>query len=297
MGTRQGRGRIPPPGDADATAVTAGEVTTGTPDCAGILPPGPAPVCQLRNTGTATSATPGRPVRPVDDDRMTKVDLDGSAGTGLRWSGLRWSGLGGLAFTALYAVHRLLQGLGPDESSVAAVTAYQVGHRAGLLASEVAVGMALLAFVVFVAPLVPAIWRAGQESLAVAVLAAGVLFLAMGFLSTAAETALVNVADRNEPAAVVALDQLQGRTPVVWTISALTASVSLAVLRTGLLWRWLGIAGLVAAPVFLLGSIFSVLGRDSEGRSSLAGVGIFVVWMLLVSAGLWGSGSGQPRRP
>jgi hypothetical protein len=49
------------------------------------------------------------------------------------------------------------------------VVAYNVTHRGALLASEVAVGLALLAFIPFLAALVPLIWRAGQQSLAVAV--------------------------------------------------------------------------------------------------------------------------------
>jgi hypothetical protein len=47
------------------------------------------------------------------------------------------------------------------------------------------------------------------------------------------------------------------------------------------------VVGLIAAGIFVLGSIFSVLGRTPEGASSLIGVGIFIVWMLLLSAGLW----------
>ena len=50
------------------------------------------------------------------------------------------------------------------------------------------------------------------------------------------------MADGNQPAAVVALNQLQGRTPVVWTITALVAAGSLAVYRTGLVWRWPAVA-------------------------------------------------------
>jgi len=106
------------------------------------------------------------------------------------------------------------------------------------------------------------------------------------------------VADSNQPAAVLALDQLQGRTPIVWTITALVAVLSLAIHRTGLVWRWLGVAGLIAAAVFLVGSIFSVLGRTPEQRSSLVGVGVFIGWMLLLSAGLWRSAaSSTPSRP
>jgi hypothetical protein len=200
---------------------------------------------------------------------------------------LRTAAMGGLAFTILYLVHRLLQGSGPDGSSAAAAAAYQVAHRGALLASEVAVGLALLAFIGFLAGLVPVIWRARQEALAVAVAISGGVFVAMGFASTAAETALIGVADANQPAAVLALDELQGRTPIVWTITALVAALSLTIWRTGLVRRWLGVAGLVAAAVFLLGSVSSVLGPTAEGGSSLVGVGLFIVWMLALSVGLW----------
>ena len=211
---------------------------------------------------------------------------------------LRAAAIGGLAFTVLYVVHRLLQGIGPDGSSAAAVAAYQVAHRGALLASEIAVGLALLAFIAFLAALVPVIWRAGQETLAVAVAISGGVFVATGLVSNAAETALVGAADSNQPAAVLALDQLQGRTPIVWTITALVAVLSLAIQRTGLVGRWLGVVGLVAAAIFLLGSVFSVLGRTPEGSSSLLGVGLFIVWMLLLSAGMWrGAAGSTPPRP
>jgi hypothetical protein len=211
---------------------------------------------------------------------------------------LRIAAIGGLAFTVLYLVHRILQGTGPDSATAAAVAAFYVEQRGILLASEVAVGLALLAFIPFVAALVPIIWRAGQETLAIAVGISGGVFLAMGFVSNAAETALIGVADSNEPAAVLALNHLQGRTPVIWTVTALVAVISLAIHRTSLVWRWLGVAGLVAAAIFLLGSVFSVLGRTPEGNSSLIGVGIFIVWMLVLSAGLWRTASKQTtQRP
>jgi hypothetical protein len=124
------------------------------------------------------------------------------------------------------------------------VAAYNLAHRSTLLASEAAVGLALLAFIGFLAALVPVIWRARQEPLAVAVAISGGVFVAMGFVSNAAETALIGMADSNQPAAVLALDQLQGRTPIVWTITALITVVSLATQRTGLVRRWLGVAGL-----------------------------------------------------
>jgi len=140
---------------------------------------------------------------------------------------LRTAAIGGLAFTVLYLVHRLLQGTGPDSSSAAAVADYNLAHRGALLASEVALGLGLLAFIPFVAALVLAIWRAEQQTLAIAVAISGGVFMAMGFVSSAAETALIGVADSNQPAAVLALDQLQGRTPIVLTITAPVAVLSL----------------------------------------------------------------------
>jgi hypothetical protein len=63
------------------------------------------------------------------------------------------------------------------------VTDYNLAHRGSLLASEVAVGLALLAFIPLLAALVPVVWRAGQETLAVAVGISGGVFVAMGFVS------------------------------------------------------------------------------------------------------------------
>jgi hypothetical protein len=86
---------------------------------------------------------------------------------------------------------------------------------------------------------------------------------------------------------------LQGRVPVVFAITALTTSISWAILRTGLLGRWLGVGGLVAAVVFLIGSVFSVLGSTPEANSSLIGIGLFIVWMLLLGGGLWRASGNQ----
>ena len=220
---------------------------------------------------------------------MTLVDVRGD-----RETSLRLAAVGGLLFGLLFTLHHVLQGAGPVDSTPAQVAAYDTAHRGALLGSEVALGVGLLAFLVFLAPLVTLVRRAGQESLAVALLVAGTVFLALSFVSTAAETALVGVADRQEPAAVVALNELQGRTPVVWAVTALVTTLSLAARRTGLLPRWLGTAGLVLAVVFLLASAASLVGRGVEGGYSLVGVGSFIVWVLAVSAGLWRSARTEP---
>ena len=155
---------------------------------------------------------------------------------------LRTAALGALVFDVLYIVHRLLQGLGPDDATPAGISAFNVAHRSALLASEVAVGLALLAVIVFIAAFTSLIRQAGRDILATAVTVSGAVFVAMGFISQAAETALVGVADAGDQSAVLALNQLQGRIPIVWTITALTVALSLAGLRTRLLPTWLSVA-------------------------------------------------------
>jgi len=167
-------------------------------------------------------------------------------------------------------------------------------HTEGaLLGSEIALGLALLAFLVFLCPLVPVLWRAGQETVAMALLATGVVFIAMGFVSSTAETALVAVADSNQPAAVDALNQLQGRVPNVLATAALSATVALAAFRGRLVWRWPGYVSAVTAAVFGLGFVFSVVGKTPEGGSSIFGIAAFIIWMLLVTAGLWRAATGS----
>jgi hypothetical protein len=196
---------------------------------------------------------------------------------------LKLAATGGLAFVALYVVHRILQGGGPGGSDPASVAAYNVTHRGALLSSEIAVGLGLLAFLVFVAPLVPLLWQAGHETIAVALLAVGVLFVAMGLVSLTAETALVAVADSSQSAAVDVLNEFQGRVPNVLATAGLAATIGVAALRAGLVWRWVGYVSLVAAAVFLLGFVFSVVGSTPEAGSSIFGVAAFIVWMLLVT--------------
>ena len=58
-------------------------------------------------------------------------------------SPLRTAALSGLTFDALYLTHHLLQGLGPTDTTPAGITAFNATHRTTMLASEVALGLAL----------------------------------------------------------------------------------------------------------------------------------------------------------
>ena len=102
------------------------------------------------------------------------------------------------------------------------ISAFNVAYRSALLASEVAVGLALLAIIVFIAAFTSLIRQTGRDTLATAVTVSGAVFVALGFISQAAETALLGVADAGDQSALLALHHPQGRIPIVWTITALT---------------------------------------------------------------------------
>jgi hypothetical protein len=202
---------------------------------------------------------------------------------------LRTAALGALVFDVPYVVHRLLQGLGPDDATPAGISGFNLAPRSALLASGRgrigAAGRDRVHRRLRIPDPAGGPGRSGHRRHGER---GGVR--RAGFISQAAETALLGVANAGDQSAVLALNHLQGRMPIVWTITALTAAVSLAGLGAPLLPTWLGVAGLLAAGVFALGSMSSVLGRTIEGNSSLFGVGLFVVWLLwllLVALCLW----------
>jgi hypothetical protein len=137
----------------------------------------------------------------------------------------------------------------------------------------------------------PVIWRSGQETLAVAIAISGGVCVAMGLCRTPPRPPWSGWPTATSPRLSSPLISCRATPPIVWTITALVAVLSLAIHRTSLVWRWLGVVGLVAAAIFLLGSIFSVLGRTPQGSSSLVGVGLFILWMLVLSGGLWRTAS------
>jgi hypothetical protein len=202
---------------------------------------------------------------------------------------LRLGGGAGLVFAALYLAHVVLQSPGPADGSVATVASYFTEHRIELLLSEVLNGIGLIIFVLFVAALAGTLRHAGEQIGAAAVLASGTVFVALGLVSTAAETALIRVADAGERAAVLTLFELQAKVPVVFAVTALTGATALAILRTRLLPRWLGIAGLGAMVLFLIGAVMSILGT-AEGESSPFGPALFLTWMVVLCIALLRAG-------
>lgn len=194
-------------------------------------------------------------------------------------------GVAGLVFVAMYAAHVVLQRPGPADGSAATVAAFYIGHRGVLLLSEVLNGIGLLVFMLFLAAFTSSLRQIGEQVGQSAVLVSGTVFVTLGMVSTAAETALVRVADTGERAAVVALFELQAVIPIVLSVTAFTFASAFVALRTRLLPRWLGLVGLVASGLFLVGSVLSIFG-NAAGESSPFGPVLFLVWILLLCIGL-----------
>jgi len=150
---------------------------------------------------------------------------------------LRWVGSAGPAFAACNLAHVLLQRPGPADGAAAIVAAYFAEHHTGVLISEVIIGIGLIALVPFLSGLVKPLRRLGIRGGATAVLVSGTVFVALRLVSTAAETALVQVSDTGERAAVSTLFELQATIPIVFAVSAFTAASALMFMRTGLLPR------------------------------------------------------------
>jgi hypothetical protein len=140
-------------------------------------------------------------------------------------------------------------------------------------------------FVLFLAALLGPLRQTGEWFGATAVGVSGTVFVALGLVSTATETALVRVVGTGERAAVLVLFELQAAVPVVFAVTAFTGTTALALLRTRLLPRWLGVGGLGASAVFLLGAVLSIFGA-AEGESSPFGPALFIAWMFVLCIGL-----------
>jgi len=200
---------------------------------------------------------------------------------------LRIAAAGGFGFMVFYLIHRVLQGAGPSGASAEAIAQFYVEHHTALMLSEVANGLALLAFIMFPAALIPVVRGLGADSEAVAIVASCTAFITLGLVSTAAEGALIRVAGSGEEGAIIALNYFQGLVPVVLALTAVAATTSAAVLHSGLLPKWIGFTGLGMAAVFLLGFIASALGDTPEGGGSLIGIALSLAWVALISGALW----------
>ena len=139
-----------------------------------------------------------------------------------------------------------------------------------MLAGEICNGVGLLGFVVFLAALLTVLRRADVQTVHCVVLVAGSVFVALGYVSTAAETALVHLAVTEDLTAIRVLFELQARIPVVFAAAASMASTAIAGGTARRPSRPVAAAGLALAAVFVVGAVLSVV-RPAAGEGSPIG--------------------------
>ncbi|HVH24984.1 MAG TPA: hypothetical protein VNA11_21260, partial [Pseudonocardia sp.] len=117
------------------------------------------------------------------------------------------------------------------------------------------------------------------------VLVAGSVFVALGYVSTAVETALVHLAATDDLTAIRVLFELQARIPVVFAAAAFTAATAIAGGKARLLPRPVAVAGLALAALFAAGAVLSLVGPVA-GDASPIGPALLRAWMLTLSIGV-----------
>ena len=203
----------------------------------------------------------------------------------------RTGGALGIGFIILFIVSLGLQAGAPDvESSADEVREYFTNDGDIFLIGDY---VGALAFVFFFLPFVstlsgllgraegnPAIWSR-------VVFAAGVVLLAFGGASASFRVALAFEADKTNDSVLLTLMSLDyvafAALPIVAGLFVLAAS--LVILKTGVLWRWLGWLGL---PIAVVAAISGLATFDTDPFGPLAILGFvaliaWLVWTLGVS--------------
>ena len=194
----------------------------------------------------------------------------------------------GAAYVALSIIGSDLLGGGDSPvagSSPAAFARWLADHRptgAAWIAPALEL-LGLLCFVVFVAALYDVLRRAERERtwLPAAALAAGIVSAAIKLGAAPPMLAAFELAKRGiDPQLATALVEINGYAFLLtWAVDAVMIGAAAAiVLRTGVLPRWLGIAGAVLAPL-LLASLAG--GADAPPVFLLA-----LLWFVAVSVSL-----------
>jgi hypothetical protein len=206
----------------------------------------------------------------------------------------KWERLGaatGILFVVLLLVSVFLAPATPDINAAPKdISAYFSDHRNVVLVSSYIGGLAVPVFLWFLGSLVQTLRRAEGEHarLSIVCLGGGVTTAAIA-LATAGFTATLawSSALHDDGGAVRALFVLSaiGLQFIYFAMAAFVASASVLMIRTGVVSRWIGEAGVVFAMVMLVGAAsFASSGVfQPNGGPAFAALSAFAAWMLAVS--------------
>jgi len=208
-----------------------------------------------------------------------------------RWE--RWASGSGVAFVVLFVAGLLLASDLPKagDSNDAILTWFgdretELGWQAGLF------GLAAIAFIWFVGTLAAAIRRAESDPagrLPAIIVIAGATTVGIYTVSQAILVAGSNAAGTIDAATARALYETATTASVLtnFTAIAFVAAASIAVVRTGLLPRWLAYAGGIFVAISLVDAFGRLIGGNEAfgpgGWYGLVALIAFLVWTLAAS--------------
>ncbi len=197
----------------------------------------------------------------------------------------RLGGLAGIGFVIMFAVSLGLQSGVPDvESSAGEVREYFTDDKDLFLIADYLGALAFIfLFVPFISSLSGLLGRAeGNPAVwSRVVFAAGVVLLALGGASASFRVALAFEADQTDDSVLLTLMNLDyvafAALPIVAGLFVLAAS--LVILKTGVLWRWLGWLGLPIAVVAVISGL-ATFDTDPFGPLAILGRVALIAWLV-----------------
>ncbi len=194
---------------------------------------------------------------------------------------LRYAAGAGIVSVILTVLGAFLPGAPPQpDDPLGDIRAYFADHRTALLIAAYLGGLSAILSLWFIAGLRTVLRRAegGDGTLALAMFAGGLVVNGMALLGTVLSATLAFNADRDDGVFRTVYDLGNMTFAVLYFPWALfTAAAAVVMIRTGVLARWLGWAGLVVAVVMLVGA--AGLGQTS-GAWAAGGVISFVAFLL-----------------
>ena len=206
----------------------------------------------------------------------------------------KWERFGaatGILFVVLLVVSVFMVPTPPDVNAAPKdITAYYADHRTGVMLSMYLGGLAAVAFLWFLGSLYQTLRRAEGEHarLSIVCLGGGICVAAIALASACFNTALAySSALHSDDGAVRGLYLLSVFSIqfVYFAIAAFVASASILMIRTGVVSRWIGEAGVVFAMLMLVGAGSFASGGAllPQGGIEFGGLAAFAVWMLATS--------------
>jgi hypothetical protein len=199
----------------------------------------------------------------------------------------RWAPLSGIIFFLLTVPTLFLPPKAPPsaEDPAAKWAAFVQDHRSAYLVSMCLSGLAVCAFLAFLATLVTRLRAADQELLAVVALGGGLVTAAVWYVWLSFEGVLAWTSPSGIDPTVVKTLLAAADFAFPFPIAVLAAATSFAALRSALWPAWLSYIGLVGAVWVLVGGM--AMARNGffapTSGARLTGWAFFFLWVLVVS--------------